>query len=144
MFRQILVNREDADFQRIFWRPSNSQTALPFRLLTVTYGTAPASFLAMRVLRQLADDERKEFPEAVDVLLHSIYVDDVLFGADELSEARLVRDQLNELLSRGGFHLRKWAANNSSLLADIPTGDLELITDLPFNCDILLKVLGLS
>ncbi|KMQ82960.1 hypothetical protein RF55_21343, partial [Lasius niger] len=105
MFRQILVSREDADYQRIFWRPLNSPTVLPFRLLTVTYGTAPAPFLAMRVLRQLADDDGKEFPEAVEVLRHSIYVDDVLFEADELSEARLVRDQLNKLLSRGGFHL---------------------------------------
>ncbi|KMQ85319.1 hypothetical protein RF55_16198, partial [Lasius niger] len=88
MFRQILVSREDADYQRIFWRPLNSPTVLPFRLLTVTYGTAPAPFFAMRVLRQLADDDEKEFPEAVEVLRHSIYVDNVLFGADELSEAR--------------------------------------------------------
>ncbi|KMQ82963.1 hypothetical protein RF55_21321, partial [Lasius niger] len=84
---------------------TSNGTNLNDHLLSVTYGTAPAPFLAMRVLRQLADDDGKEFPEAVEVLRHSIYVDDVLFKADELSEARLVRDQLNKLLSRGGFHL---------------------------------------
>lgn len=144
MFRQILIHRDEADYQRIFWRPPTSPHILPFRLLTVTYGTAPAPFLAMRVLQQLIEDDGEAFPEAVQVLRNSIYVDDVLFGADDLEEARKIRSQLIALLERGGFHLRKWAANNSSLLEDIPAGDHELARDFPFANNESLKVLGLS
>ncbi|XP_018358983.1 PREDICTED: uncharacterized protein LOC108758486 [Trachymyrmex cornetzi] len=37
MFRQILVNPLDADFQRILWRPSSDKPVPHFRLLTVHY-----------------------------------------------------------------------------------------------------------
>lgn len=78
MFRQILVHPDD--FQRIVWRSRDTIDA--YRLLTVTYGIAPAPYLYMRVLLQLADDEGELFPEAVSVLHHAFYVDNVLFGAD--------------------------------------------------------------
>ncbi|KYN27671.1 hypothetical protein ALC57_02931, partial [Trachymyrmex cornetzi] len=51
MFRQILVNNLDTDFQRILWRLSCDTPITHFRLLTVTYGLAPAPYLAMRVLK---------------------------------------------------------------------------------------------
>jgi len=41
---------------------------LHFRLLTVTYGLAPSPFLAVRVLKQLADDHRFEYPAASQAL----------------------------------------------------------------------------
>ncbi|RLU16090.1 hypothetical protein DMN91_011848 [Ooceraea biroi] len=47
------------------------------------------------------------------------YVDDVLFGGDDLPSVRQMRDQLVSLLRRGGFELRKWASNSRNLLSDI-------------------------
>ncbi|XP_067214141.1 uncharacterized protein [Linepithema humile] len=82
MFRQIRIHPLDADFQRIFG-PSDDSPILHFRLLTVMYGLAPAPYLAMRVLKQLALDEGNAYPSAVSILQDSIYVDDALFGADD-------------------------------------------------------------
>lgn len=107
MFRQILVHPDDADYQRIVWRPDCADSVQNYRLLTVTYGMACAPYLALRVLLQLAQDEGRDFPEAVDVLRRACYVDDVLFGADDVATARQIRDQLNALMQRDGFHLRK-------------------------------------
>ncbi|KYN41747.1 hypothetical protein ALC56_03890 [Trachymyrmex septentrionalis] len=59
------------------------------------------------VLDQLVDDEGAAFPFAVPVLRHQTYVD----GADDQILARQTRNQLRELLKKGGFHLRKWASN---------------------------------
>lgn len=39
-YQQILVNREDRDFQRILWRFSPNDSIEEFRLNTVTYGQA--------------------------------------------------------------------------------------------------------
>jgi len=115
-----------------------------FRLLTVTYGTAPASYLAIRIINQLALDEGQSLPKAREILQNFIYVDDVLFGDDDVSSLRESRDQLRELMSRGGFHLRKWAANSSELLQDIPAGEHELAIERFLNKDDTLKVLGLG
>lgn len=100
MFRQISVHPSDTDFQRILWRPSREAAleAAHFRLLIVTYGFTPAPYLAMRVLKQLSLDERSSYPAAVSVLNDSIYVDDALFGADNVEELVNCRVQLIELL----------------------------------------------
>ena len=62
MYRQILINERDVDCQRILWRESPSDALQEYQLLTVTYGTASAPFLALRVLQQLADDEGTDLP----------------------------------------------------------------------------------
>ncbi|XP_070169700.1 uncharacterized protein [Polyergus mexicanus] len=144
MFRQIRVHRDDVDFLRIFWRSNINSPIQSYRLLTVTYGTAPAPYLAMRVINQLAIDEGHSFPKAQTIVQDFIYVDDVLFGADEVPSLKESRDQLTKLMARGGFHLRKWAANSIELLTDIPPGEYELAIARTFDKDDTLKVLGLE
>lgn len=143
MFRQILIHPDDADYQRILWRPSDDNTIRHYRLLTVTYGLASAPYLAMRVLRQLASDEGHKFPSASALLANSIYVDDILFGDNDMKRLRDSREQLIEMISRGGFSLRKWAANNTELLSDIPSEHRELV-NLPLFVKDAFKVLSLS
>lgn len=84
MYRQILVDLRDVDYQRILWRPAADAPIGDYQLLTVTYGTASAPYLALRVLHQLAVDEGKDFPLVVPVLQHNTYVDDCVFGADDI------------------------------------------------------------
>ncbi|XP_018364730.1 PREDICTED: uncharacterized protein LOC108762294 [Trachymyrmex cornetzi] len=119
MFRQILVNNLDTDFQRILWRPPCDTPITHFRLLTVTYGLAPAPYLAMRVLKQLSLDEGSDYPAAVPILRDSVYVDDALFGGDDVVSLMECREQLTGLLQQGGFQLRKWASNSPELLRDL-------------------------
>ncbi|XP_046141146.1 uncharacterized protein LOC123987688 [Osmia bicornis bicornis] len=115
MFRQIRVHHTDADWTRILWRSRPDQPVQDFRLKTVTYGTACAPFLALRVLVQLAEDEEERFPlGAVAIRRHS-YVDDILAGADDEKAALELRRQVISILHSGGFDLSKWASNKPSL-----------------------------
>ncbi|XP_070529962.1 uncharacterized protein [Cardiocondyla obscurior] len=142
MYRQILVDERDVDFQRILWQPDSRDDVCEYQLLTVTYGTACAPFLALRVLKQLAHDDGHEFPLARAVLNNHIYVDDVLFGADTVDHLVEKRDQLTTLLLRGGFTLRKWASNSARLLSDIDPVDHGLAcSPIPVS-DEQLKILG--
>jgi len=50
MFRQIRVHPDDVDFTRIRWRSQENRPIKSYRLLTVTYDTAPAPYLAMHVI----------------------------------------------------------------------------------------------
>src|SRR5436190_20411072 len=143
MFRQILVDQRDTDFQRILWRPDTNSEIKHFRLLTVTYGLASAPYLAIRVLQQFAKDDGHLFPKAAAIINQSLYVDDTLFGDDEIEGLREARNQLIELMRRGGFQLRKWASNVPELLTDIPSAQHENVDHFLVKDD-MLKVLGLS
>ncbi|XP_029178110.1 uncharacterized protein LOC114945917 [Nylanderia fulva] len=143
MFRQIRVHPKDIDYQRILWRPTDDATIQHYRLLTVTYGLAPAPYLAMCVLKQLALDEGANYPAAVPILNESIYVDDTLFGANDIQTLTNTRDQVINLMKSGRFQLRKWASNTIELLKDFSTDKSEITDHLILN-DESLKVLGLS
>lgn len=143
MYRQSLIDSRDTNYQRILWHSGSSQTPDSFRLLTVTYGMICAPFLALRVLKRLAEDEGNCFPRAVPVLTNHVYVDDVLFGGHDINELRQIHNQLIALLRCGGFELRKWVSNNSVLLTDIDSADHELACSkslAPEN----VKVLGIA
>ncbi|XP_076280087.1 uncharacterized protein LOC143219483 [Lasioglossum baleicum] len=144
MYRQILVDERDVDYQRILWKPSRSEDTQAFQLLTVTYGMTCAPFLALRVLQQLINDEGKRFPLAVPVLRSHIYVDDVLFGGNDLSAIRQSRDQLVRLLQCGQMKLRKWASNTTEFLSDIDQDDHGLACSKTLAPDDRVKILGIS
>lgn len=143
MYRQILIDPRDCDYQRIFWRP-NTKSPEDYRLLTVIYGAAPAPYLTLRVMNQLATDEDTAFPLALPVIKNQIYVDDFIFGVDDKILARQTRDQVIALLNKGGFSLRKWASNSLDLLDDIDPHDHGLAQSRELREDEQLKILGLA
>ena len=104
MYRQILVHQDDRKFQKTFWYHQGKIKT--FQLNTVTFGMACAPFLAIRTLHQLTRDEAKNFPDASKLLLRDFYVDDFNSGANSIEEILNIRDEMIELLSRGGFVIR--------------------------------------
>lgn len=62
MYRQILLNKSQTPLQYILWRDDPSESVKTYELLTLTYGMAPASFLATKVIHQLANLEEHQFP----------------------------------------------------------------------------------
>ncbi|XP_070169681.1 uncharacterized protein [Polyergus mexicanus] len=101
---------------RILWRGNPNESIKIFQLNTVTYGTVPASFLAVRALLQLSIDEEERYPLASKTLREDFYVDDLLTGTSSIEEAQELRDKLIQLLARGGFHLRQWCSNEPMFL----------------------------
>ena len=117
MYRQINVHPDDRKYQRIFWYHKGRISV--YNLNTVTFGEAPSPFLAIRTLHQLSDDESHDFPLAAQILKRDVYVDDLLTGADTLSEVLGLRDGIISLLKRGGFNIRKWGSNQQHALDNI-------------------------
>ena len=118
MYRQIRVDTQDTAFQKILWRENPTEPIKIYALNRVTFGTACAPFLAIRTLHQLADDEGDFYPTASKILKRDFYVDDLLTGAQTFEEARALRDDLINLLGKGGFNLRKWASNHPQLCGE--------------------------
>ncbi|XP_065074640.1 uncharacterized protein LOC135698542 [Ochlerotatus camptorhynchus] len=143
MYRQILLDERDSPLHRTVYRSSPDSTLDTYELKTVTYGTASAPFLATRVLQQLAEDEQHHFPEAATVLRKDVYVDDLISGSSNITDAINLRKQLQTLLARGGFELRKWASNESAVLEDVSAENKALQQPVDLDHDQLIKTLGL-
>ncbi|XP_065088428.1 uncharacterized protein LOC135709910 [Ochlerotatus camptorhynchus] len=143
MYRQVLVDPRDCRVQLIVWKPSPDHPMETYQLNTVTYGTASAPFLATRVLIQLADDEGQCFPLAAKALKKDVYVDDLFSGGRNAAEVIELRNQLDALLAKGGFQLRKWASNDEVVLKGIPPENRALKTSVDLDRDQVIKTLGL-
>ena len=143
MFRQINVNAADIHLQRVLWSPRPEEREKHYVLLTVTYGEACAPFIALRTLQQLASDEGGPYPEAVKAIRCNLYVDDFLCGADNVSTAIQLRNQLRSLLAAGGFDLKKWVSNNPDILEGLPECDCLRSNWLQFSTEGPVSELGI-
>ncbi|KAL0822198.1 hypothetical protein ABMA28_004328 [Loxostege sticticalis] len=80
MYRQVLVNKDHANFQRILWRDHPNEPIKHYKLLTLTFGTACAPYLAVKTLQRLAQDEQERWPIASQITKTDFYIDDLMTG----------------------------------------------------------------
>ena len=65
-------------------------------------------------------------------------MNDCLKSVPSTEEAIRLREDLSELLMRGGFRLTKWSCNKKEVLETIPTPDIaRSLVDLDLNADVL-------
>ncbi|CAK1579614.1 unnamed protein product [Parnassius mnemosyne] len=105
--RQIKLNEEDTDFQRLLWMDFESKEVRDFKLLRITFGTASAPFLAVRTLQQVATDEGQKYPLAADKVSTSFSMDDLMCGCETIKEGIEIYKQMKGLLQEGWFELQK-------------------------------------
>lgn len=139
MYRQVFIDGRDRKYQRIFWYHNNKIKT--YELNTVTFGVASATYLAIRTIHKLADDEGKDLPLARKVLKRDFYVDDFLTGGNSIEEVLKVRDEVIELLKRGGFVIRQWASNHSHALDNIHEKNFGI--DCAIEQNAIIKTLGI-
>nr|CAI5834359.1 unnamed protein product [Callosobruchus analis] len=116
MYRCVLVAEEDRALQRILWRFNNDEHLNAYELNTVTYGMAAASFLAIRCIFQLADENQGIYPDIARIMKSDFYVDDLLTGADTVESATRISEVIFKILKQGCFKLRKFHSNEPKVL----------------------------
>lgn len=150
MYRQVKVCEEDIDFQRIFWRHGSSSEIKCYRLLRVTFGTASAPYLAVKVLQQIAVDEGKDLPMVSEKIINDFYMDDLLTGCQHIKEGKQIYKDINEILIKGGYKLQKWSSNSNELLKAIKGEEINKNeskseeNNLEIKMDEVMKILGLT
>ncbi|GBL94611.1 hypothetical protein AVEN_88738-1 [Araneus ventricosus] len=142
MYRQILIDPDQHDLQRIVWKTGPNTEVSAYRLNTVTYGMSNAPFLVIRTLQKLAEDEKSRFPLASEALLHDTYIDDIVSGAPDLKTVRRLQSQLRDALQSCGMTLHKWSSNSPELLNSSLSSDVEHSFSVETNLSV--KTLGIS
>ncbi|CAK1577881.1 unnamed protein product [Parnassius mnemosyne] len=124
MYRQVLVAEADANmYQRIVWREDPKEEIKDYELLTFTFGTASAPYLAVRTLHRVVYDAGVLYPIAAEQVLNCFYMDDLMTGCDTVQEGCEIVKQLKELLGQAGFELQKWNSNSKRLMKHIEQGE---------------------
>lgn len=144
MFRQLLLNLNDVDFQRMLFRFEETEAIIEFTLLTVIYGFAFALHSSVKAVRKLAELLATKYPLAALVILRDSYVDDLMSGVHSITVGKLLQKELIDMLKEGCFNLRKWTSNDESLLEDIPEDQRELKLPLNVELDQQIKALGVQ
>ncbi|XP_008185105.1 uncharacterized protein LOC103309988 [Acyrthosiphon pisum] len=123
MFRQIMIAPEDCHLQRILWRANPSEKLRTYNLLTITYGTTPASFMATQCLVTLAEEIEKENPKVAEVISRDFYMDDLMTGCDTVEECMQLQKHITVILESAKLPLRKWCSNSHLIIANISEND---------------------
>jgi len=89
----------------------------------VVFGVSASPFLLNATIRNHMERYSTKHPEVVSVFMRSIYVDDISYGADDDNSAFELYMKSKEILAEGGFNLRKFVINLSSLSSRV--GSLE-------------------
>ncbi|XP_064292696.1 uncharacterized protein LOC135309931 [Plodia interpunctella] len=143
MYRQVLVDRRDTVFQRILWRDKPNNDLEEYELITVTFGTASAPFLAVRVLHQVADDEAMNNAIALKIK-NDFYMDDLMTGAENVNNCYEIYEQMKDVLGKAGFQLQKWISNSEELLNRMRKVKQNTDEELKIKADNIVKILGLT
>lgn len=119
-FLMISVHPRDRDVLRFLWVKgpfSSDPEIIAFRFSRVIFGVSASPFLLNATLKHHIERYADSQPEVVRSLMRSIYVDDIVCGADQEDEAYALYTNSKEILSHGHFNLRKFTTNAVSLQA---------------------------
>ena len=116
MYNSVQLHPQDWCYQRYLWRRelSLSNPIEEKVIKTLIYGVKSSGNQAEHSLREIARLSKAEFPDVFEIIKNDIYVDDCLSGdmTNELAAERA--DQLELVLSRGGFTLKGICMSGSS------------------------------
>lgn len=85
------------------------------RFARVVFGVSSSPFLLNATIKYHVEKFSSMYPDLVKELLQSIYVDDVVFGADDEDRAYELYSTSKSILKSVSFNLRKFATNSPTL-----------------------------
>ena len=130
-FLMISVNPNDRDALRFLWVEDPFESELrvfTLRFTRVVFGVTSSPFLLNATIQHHLQLYCSSKPALVDSLNRSLYVDDVVTGADTEDEAYQLYLESKEVLSQGSFNLRKFRSNSPRLQDRIDQREDDLIT----------------
>ena len=117
-FLQVSVVEKDRDALRFLWFDDVNKSEpdiVSFRFTRIPFGVTSSPYLLNATVQHHLNRHSTEFPDVVQEISRSIYVDDVAFGADNDDLVYELYLNSKSILKSGGFNLRKFLSNSKEL-----------------------------
>ena len=121
-FLMIGIDKEDRDMLRFLWLKDAKDPhsdVLKLRFCRLVFGLRPSPAILGATIQHHLKTHEKQEPEIVEHLKKSLYVDDFVSGAETDESALQIYKGAKQLMSKGGFNLRKWRSNSDTLVKSI-------------------------
>ena len=115
-FLQVRIREEDRDAMRFHWIADHETRRVEtLRFTRALFGLSSSPFLLGGVIRRHLENCRATYPEIVNEIEKSLYVDDLINGGPTVEAGRQVEETSTEIFAQGGFALHKWHSNAAEL-----------------------------
>ena len=136
-FLMIRIAEEDRDALRFLWLqdPFDPRSSDPrsnvqhFRFTRLVFGLRPSPAILGSVDTHHLAEYRLTEPTLVSLVQNSLYVDDLVTGANTVNEAFDIYKGARRLMSNAGMNLRKWNSNSLELMKLIQADESKLSND---------------
>ena len=121
-FLMIGINEVDKNMLRFLWFKDpfilNSEF-IQLRFCRLVFGLRPSPAILGATIDHHLNSFKDKYPEIVQQIKQSLYVDDFVSGTQTIDEAINLYKKSKSLMADGGFNLRKWHTNSALLNAEI-------------------------
>ncbi|GBM35429.1 hypothetical protein AVEN_181523-1 [Araneus ventricosus] len=114
-FLQIELDVPDRDFTRFFWTDNLNNEPYVLNVTRVLFGLGPSPYLLAATLKHHFGKYKEQYPHTFDLLNSSVYVDDLIGGRNDVSDALRTTLECLQIFSDADMLLRKWRTNSKQL-----------------------------
>ncbi|GFU11244.1 integrase catalytic domain-containing protein [Nephila pilipes] len=118
-----------------------------YRFNRVNFGVSSSPFLLQATIRHHIEKYKHEFPDTVELLDRSFYVDDLISGGNEFEKALQTSRRAKYIMEAAGMDFRKWITNDTNLMEQWKKEKFDVYPVYPETVSLgsnETKVLGLS
>ena len=118
-FLMISIRPSDRDMLRFLWfnNPEQADSKVThFKFTRLVFGLRPSPAILSCVISHHLRKYHKKYPELVQSIESSLYVDDLIAGEDTVERAFNLYAKAKGFMADGNFNLRKWNSNSTELL----------------------------
>ncbi|XP_075250850.1 uncharacterized protein LOC142343048 [Convolutriloba macropyga] len=123
MFMQIAINQTDQSALPFLWINDNEIQQYQFKKLISGATCSPSC--AIYVSNHCVDKNGDKYPEVVRAIKSHFHVENYIQSQDTVTNATKTVQQTIHSLQEGGFRLTKFVSNETDVLKNIPTHDIE-------------------
>ena len=118
-FLMVGIDEVDRDMLRFLWFKdvyNPKSEIVEYRFCRLVFGLRPSPAILGSTIDHHLRLYEDQSPEIVDILKNSLYVDDLISGAQNDNKALNIYKDSKQVMLDGGFNLRKWNSNSSTLM----------------------------
>ena len=121
-FLQVRIRENERDVLRFHWlKDLQTKEIEVLRFTRALFGLAPSPFLLVGVIKEHFRSLKSKYPDLVAEIEKSLYVDDLIDGADSTTKGIELKQTAKEVFSKAGFELHKWHSNVKEIEAENTT-----------------------